>query len=173
MENSTEKYKFRKAQPKDIPEVWRILQQAINRRKNEGSRQWQDGYPNPETVSTDIEKDWGYVLELEGQVAAYAALIFEIEPAYEIIEGKWLSKGDYLVIHRVAVGDGFAGNGLATLIFKEIETVAKSNKVFSIKVDTNFDNIAMLKILEKTGYQYCGEVYFRGSARKAFEKVLT
>jgi hypothetical protein len=30
----------------------------------------------------------------------------------------------------------------------------------------------MLRVLEKLGYVYCGEVYFRGSARKAFEKKL-
>lgn len=30
----------------------------------------------------------------------------------------------------------------------------------------------MLKIIEKLGYKYCGEVYFRGVARKAFEKLL-
>ena len=40
------------------------------------------------------------------------------------------------------------------------------------KLDTNFDNAPMLKILDKLGYTYCGEVFFRGSARKAFEKIL-
>jgi hypothetical protein len=30
----------------------------------------------------------------------------------------------------------------------------------------------MISIFEKAGYTYCGEVYFRGSPRKAFEKVL-
>jgi hypothetical protein len=39
-------------------------------------------------------------------------------------------------------------------------------------VDTNFDNLPMLNIFEKLGYTYCGEVYFRGSARRAYEKVL-
>ncbi len=39
-------------------------------------------------------------------------------------------------------------------------------------MDTNFDNTPMLRILEKLGYTYCGEVYFRGSARRAYEKVL-
>ncbi|MFT4092143.1 MAG: hypothetical protein QM640_00795 [Niabella sp.] len=39
-------------------------------------------------------------------------------------------------------------------------------------VDTNFDNAPMLHILNKLGYIYCGEVFFRGAARKAFEKVL-
>lgn len=53
-----------------------------------------------------------------------------------------------------------------------IEALCRDKKVYSIKVDTNFDNQPMLKILEKLQYTYCGEVYFRGSARKAFEKLL-
>jgi hypothetical protein len=40
-------YNFRKATPPEIPQIWDILQQAIIRRKNDGSNQWQDGYPNP------------------------------------------------------------------------------------------------------------------------------
>ena len=40
------------------------------------------------------------------------------------------------------------------------------------KVDTNFDNVAMLHILKKLGYTYCGEVYLAGGERKAFEKLL-
>ena len=30
----------------------------------------------------------------------------------------------------------------------------------------------MLKILEKLGYTYCGEIVVRGTPRKAFEKLL-
>ncbi len=30
--------------------IWEILQDAILRRKKDGSNQWQDGYPNPESV---------------------------------------------------------------------------------------------------------------------------
>lgn len=44
--------------------------------------------------------------------------------------------------------------------------------IFNIKVDTNVDNAAMLSILNSCGYKYRGYVYFRGSARKAFEKIL-
>jgi hypothetical protein len=33
-----------------------ILQQAIARRKADGSNQWQDGYPNPEVILNDITK---------------------------------------------------------------------------------------------------------------------
>ncbi|WP_312761107.1 GNAT family N-acetyltransferase [Epilithonimonas sp.] len=163
---------FRKAISHDSSAIWDILQDAITRRKNDGSKQWQDGYPNLETVKSDIEKGFGYVLLVGGIVVGYSALIFNDEPAYNDIEGEWLTNGDFLVVHRVAISDKFAGKGLSKNIFRFIEDVAKENNTFSIKVDTNFDNPAMLSILEKLGYQYCGEVHFRGSARKAFEKVL-
>ena len=167
-----ENFILRKAEPNDQETIWEILQQAILRRKNDGSSQWQDGYPNSDTVRTDIENEFGYLLEIDGEIAAYSALIFNNEPAYENIEGKWLSDDDFFVVHRVAVSDQFLGKGIATKLFLVIENFAKQKQVFSIKVDTNFDNLAMLKILKKLNYTYCGEVYFRGSARKAFEKLL-
>ena len=167
-----QQFHFRKASLADQDIIWDILQQAIKRRKEEGSNQWQDGYPNIDSIKNDIEKDFGYVLESENQILGYAAVIFEIEPAYEIIEGKWLSNQEYVVIHRVAVSEEYIGLGIATKIFQEVQKVALSKNIFSIKVDTNFDNIPLLKILNKLNYAYCGEVYFRGSARKAFQKLL-
>ena len=163
---------LRKAQIPEAEIIWQILQQAIERRRKDGSNQWQDGYPNLEVVKTDISLGKGYVLEIDNAIAAYAALVFNDEPAYNEIIGDWLTNDDFLVIHRVAVSNDFLGKGIAVLLFQKLEDFAKENQVFSIKVDTNFDNLAMLHILEKLDYQYCGEVYFRGSARKAFEKVL-
>jgi hypothetical protein len=52
---------FRKATTTEIPQIWIILQQAIARRKADGSNQWQDGYPNPEVIQM-IYKNAGYVL---------------------------------------------------------------------------------------------------------------
>ena len=165
-------FNLRKAVLADKKEIWKIIQQAIDRRKRDGSNQWQDGYPNPETIENDMANNNGYVLEGRTDIIGYAAVISEIEPAYEIIEGQWLSNQKYLVVHRVAVSNQYSGKGVATSIFKEIENIATSQNIFSIKVDTNFDNVPMLKILEKLGYTYCGEVHFRGSARKAFQKLL-
>ena len=85
----------------------------------------------------------------------------------------WLTNRDFAVVHRVAISDDYLGKGLAQKIFLFTEILAIDNNIFSIKVDTNFDNIPMLKILEKLAYTYCGEVTFRGGVRKAFEKKLT
>jgi GNAT superfamily N-acetyltransferase len=164
---------LRKAISSEVPFIWEILQQAIEQRRLSGSAQWQDGYPNEQTVRNDIEKGYGYVLVENETVIAYAAIIFEEEPAYTAIEGKWLTDGDYCVVHRVATHNSVKGKGIATLLFKMIEDLCLEKKIYSIKVDTNFDNIPMLKIADKLNYTYCGEVYFRGAARRAYEKVLS
>lgn len=163
---------FRKAEKEDKDAIWKIIQQSIERRRLDGSSQWQNGYPNLSTVESDIEKNFGYVLTIDDTIAVYVALIFNDEPAYSTIEGAWLTNGEFVVIHRVAVSEQFAGQGLVKKLFDCIEDFVKSEHVSSIKVDTNYDNTAMLKILKSKGYTYCGEVYLQGGVRKAFEKVL-
>ena len=165
-------YKFRKAQLSEIPLIWTILQQAIQRRKEDGSNQWQDGYPNPEIIQNDIEKEQGYVLVDNEVIVGYCAILINDEPEYEKIVGKWLTNNDFVVFHRVAISQDYLGKGLAKIMMTSIETLALENNIYSIKADTNFDNDAMKHLFEKQGYIYCGEVYFRGSPRKAYEKVL-
>lgn len=164
---------FRKATLEEIPQIWKILQKAIARRKADGSNQWQDGYPNPEVVKSDIEKQAGYVLTNGEIVVGYCAVFINDEPAYQNIEGKWLTNQDFVVFHRVAIAEAYLGKGLAKEMMKFIEDFALVNQIFSVKADTNFDNLPMMKSFEKLGYTYCGEVYFRGSARRAYEKVLS
>lgn len=165
-------YTFRKAESADLPLIWDILQQAIIRRREDGSNQWQDGYPNPSVIQTDIEHGAGFVLTDKGIIIGYVAILVNDEPEYAKIEGEWLTNGDFVVLHRVAVSENYLRKGLAKRILGFVEEYAIENHINSIKADTNFDNIAMMKTFEKLGYVYCGEVYFRGSARKAYEKVL-
>ena len=165
-------YHFRKAQMSEASQIWDVLQQAILRRKEDGSTQWQDGYPNLQVVNNDIEKGQGFVL-VEGEtIIGYSAVIINDEPAYDEIEGKWLTTDDFVVIHRVAISEKHLGKGLAKMIIRYVEEFALKNDIYSIKADTNFDNTAMIKIFDKMGYTLCGLVYLRESPRKAYEKVL-
>src|SRR5690606_33941523 len=112
---------FRRAEPEDVEPIWNILQEAILRRKLEGSRQWQDGYPNEKSVRADIEAKHGYVLTLDGEIAAYSAVLVNQEPAYDSIDGEWLSDGDFVVFHRVAISNKFAGQRLSYKLLAHIE----------------------------------------------------
>lgn len=165
-------YQFRKAELSDLPQIWTILHQAILRRKADGSKQWQDGYPNPEVVANDVAKQVGFVLAQENQIVAYCAILINDEPEYANLVGQWMTNSDFVVFHRIAVAQEYLGKGIAKMMFTQIEKHAREHHIFSIKADTNFDNAAMLALFAQTGYVYCGEVHFRGSPRMAFEKVL-
>lgn len=166
-------YSFRQAQAEDIAQIWEILADAIQRRKEDGSEQWQDGYPNPSVVEADIEKGNGYVLTNGDIIAGYCAIMINDEPEYAKIKGKWLTDGDFVVYHRVAVAENYVGKGLAQKMLLHIENFACEHNIQSVKADTNFDNAGMLYIFKKLGYTYCGEVTFRGTPRKAFEKIIS
>ncbi|MFC6268676.1 GNAT family N-acetyltransferase [Frigoriflavimonas asaccharolytica] len=163
---------FEIAKIEDAAKIWEILKDAIERRKIEGSDQWQNGYPNLEVVENDIEVGKGFVFKTDEEIISYCAISKNDEPAYDLIDGKWLQDGDYLVLHRLAVSEKFLGQGFAKKIIRAAENYAKENKIKSLRLDTKYDNLGMLKICEQLNYTYCGIVLMNHSERKAFEKIL-
>ena len=161
---------LRKAISNEISFIWEILAAAIERRKADGSSQWQDGYPNEAVIADDINRQCGYVLVEGKTIIGYCALILNDEPAYKTIEGQWLSNTDFMVIHRIAIASDYLDKGFAQTMLTYIEELAKEQHIHSLRADTNFDNAAMLHLLQKMGYHYCGEVMMRGGKREAFEK---
>ena len=110
--------------------------------------------------------------QAQGNVVAYGAVVFDGEPAYAAIEGAWLTDGDYVVLHRMAVADGEKGRGVATEFMRRVEAMACGRGTGSMRVDTNFDNRYMLRMLGRLGFVYCGKVRYRSGERLAFEKTL-
>lgn len=166
--------KFRKTTIQDINNVMQIINEAKEYFRKSKIDQWQNGYPNSDTIYADIKNNNSYVLESEYGIIATAMVSFEEDKTYKnIYEGAWLNNGDYAVIHRIAVSEKFKGKGIASVIIKEVENLCKGNRVNSIKIDTHKDNISMQKLLEKNGFKYCGIIYLEdGSERIAFEMII-
>ena len=131
-----EDLKYRKAEPADAERIMEIIRQAQAQMRALGSLQWQDGYPARADIDRDIARGYGYVFEksdaaenpaaaetpqkydkgtVPGGVIAYGAVVFDGEPAYGAIDGAWLTGGDYVVLHRLAVADGEKGRGVAAV----------------------------------------------------------
>ncbi len=163
---------FIPAEKRDIPVIWEILRAAIKRRKADGSNQWQDGYPNPSILEADISRKHGFILTKDSQIIGYAAVMMNDEPQYANIDGAWITKGDFIAFHRVAIATDFLGKGYAQQLILFIHDYARKMNISSIKADTNFDNTAMMGIFDKLGYSYCGGVLINGSPRRAYEKVI-
>ena len=165
---------FRKAAASDIEGIIKIIKQAQDYFKENGVNQWQNNYPNIETIKQDIKNGYGYVLEDNGEIIGTVAVSFDGEKTYDVIyDGEWLSNGEYAVIHRMAVSNSHKGKGLSSMIMKYIEEICLDRNVHSIKIDTHDGNISMQRVIKKNDFKYCGIIYVDDKSRRlAFEKVF-
>lgn len=174
IENEIKKYCFRLAEIRDIESIMQIISDAKETLKEINVDQWQEGYPNKEVINSDIINNISYVLEENNNILAYVAIIFNKEESYKkIYLGEWLSNNTFIVAHRVAVSKNLRGKRIASILFKNIESLAKINNIKSFKIDTHESNIPMNNFLIKNGFCYCGIIYLdSGDKRLAYEKIL-
>ncbi|NLL47598.1 MAG: GNAT family N-acetyltransferase [Firmicutes bacterium] len=165
---------FRKSTYLDVPEIMKIIKEGQEYLRQAGIPQWQNGYPSQEVITLDIERGNSYVLVQDGQIVATTVLEFAGDPNYATIyEGEWLTRGRYGAIHRIAIAKNQKGQGLAARMMDAMEEICKERGVFSLRVDTHEKNQSMQRMLQKTGFQYCGVIFLAdGAPRVAFEKVL-
>ena len=156
----------------DLQAVIELVAQGRAALARQGVDQWQDGYPSPETIRRDLLRGDGRIVRIDGAAAAYAAFVFDGEPAYDAIDGQWLTDEPYVLVHRIAVADEERGRGVAAEFLHRVETLAQERGVKAFRIDTNFDNQTMLRLLERTGFTYCGKVVYRSGERLAYEKRL-
>lgn len=165
---------FRKARPEEAQTCYDVLSKAREKMWREGSDQWTEDYPSLADVQGDIAAGNAYILEHEGSIVAYGAVIFTGEPAYDgITDGKWVSDMPYVVVHRFAVHPKAQGHGFAKEFLGDVESLALSNGVGSFRIDTRRDNHAMLHIVDALKFTRCGTVVIPvDKIRIGFEKLL-
>ena len=165
---------IRKAELKDIDKIMEIIKDAKDLLKSNGSKQWntKDGYPNKDTIKTDISNNWLYLYE-EEQIKGIIAILGHDEN-YDEINGAWLDNKEYLSLHRLAVKKEFYGQNIGKKLLQFAESFARENSIFSIRVDTHDFNVPMQKVLQKSGYTFCGIIKLKRTAednlRKAYQK---
>ena len=166
--------KLLKATEADISGIINIIKQAQAYFNEKGINQWQDNYPNLETVKSDVRNKNGYVLLKDNTVVGTVVVTFDADNNYKsIYNGEWITNNQYAVIHRLAIDSNFKGLGLSSLIINYIEKMSLKKRIKSIKIDTHKDNISMIKLLEKNGFKYCGIIYLEDKSKRiAFEKTL-
>ncbi|KAB7666479.1 GNAT family N-acetyltransferase [Bacillus sp. B1-b2] len=167
---------LRKATMQDIPAIMEIIREAQSYFKENEINQWQNNYPNHSTIEKDIENAYSYVLvDNNNTILATVSISFDSDTNYEqIINGSWLTNEAYAVIHRLAVKNTVKGQGISSIVLREIENMCHKNNIPSIKVDTHEQNTSMQKLLQKNDFQYCGIIFVADqSPRVAFEKLIS
>ena len=168
---------FRKTEEKDCEQVIDLYRQAQAYFKGVGIDQWQNGYPNAETLAEDMAGGESYVLvdEETGDVVGTCFVSFAVEHDYDVIhEGSWQHQEPYGVIHRVAVASDRKGQGLAGQMIEYAAEMCRERGISSMRMDTHEDNRSMQRMFAKNGFVYRGIIYLGrdGAKRVAFEKIL-
>ena len=169
---------IRKTKPEDIPEIMTIIRDAQAGMKLLGISQWQNGYPNETSFEKDIAEGISHVYVEDGDIVATAAMFCAPEPDYaKIYEGEWKTKGNYGVVHRIAVKKEAKRAGYAAKMIEYAADMAKEQGCGSIRIDTHEGNIPMRTFLKKQGFEECGIIYLSNEGcvenkRVAYEKVL-
>ncbi|XJS10250.1 hypothetical protein ACF3NG_08945 [Aerococcaceae bacterium WGS1372] len=170
---------IRKTTLQDIPSVIAILdygRQVI--RESGNTVQWQGNYPGVKDIEKDIKNDSSYVVVVddsddenqtdqkdlkEGSIVGTFCIQEVEELTYREIKGQWLNDDDYVTIHRIASNQKLKGIGQFCMNY------VKDN-YSNIKIDTHESNHAMIKLIEKSGFIYCGEIIVTdGTPRNAYQ----
>ena len=157
----------RRANKQDLGEISRIYSTAREfMRKTGNPSQWTNGYPQLEILCEDIDKGRLYLVESQERVVGAFVFFIGEEPVYNRIEaGKWKSKSDCGVLHRVA------SDGSEKGVFGAVYKFAKERSS-EIRIDTHADNLVMQKTLAKYGFERAGIVYLSdGAERIAYESI--
>ncbi len=145
-----------------VSEIYSLARNFM--RENGNPKQWNNSYPNEEIIISDIKKGISYVIENNNEIIGVFTFSVENDPAYEIIQGKWLNDKPYGTIHRIASNHKIKG------ILNYCLNFCKS-KIENIRIDTHNDNMIMQHLLQKNGFVKCGIIVCDdGTPRIAYQK---
>ncbi|AUJ33063.1 MAG: GNAT family N-acetyltransferase [Liquorilactobacillus nagelii] len=162
----------------DLPAMMGIIEEARQLLAVDNIPQWQDGYPNKESIKQDIENEIAYVLVNDQQVAGVAALQTWPDPDYsEIFAGAWQrpDQKHYATIHRIAIAQRYRGQHLAQLFLSNLTSQAWQLGFDQVRIDTHPTNQRMRHLVTKSGFDFAGEVHLKERAvpeRLAYQLFL-
>ena len=157
--------RIRETQEKDLVFIDAIFNSARDfMRLNGNPQQWNQNYPTAKDVAQDIKCKRAFVCVNDDDTPVGTFALFDHEPAYDHIDGKWMSDTSYKAVHRIAtVREGKIGS----FIIKYLE-----EKYGHLRIDTHENNIPMQNLLEKFKFKRCGIIYIPGHGQRiAFEFV--
>lgn len=167
-------YNYRVANISDLDKIMRIYAEAQAFMEANGNPQWPKGFPDKTDILGGILGGILYCVEDEnGIVAVFSAMNYDGD--YEEIEGEWLTGGNYLALHRLAVDQNKRGRGIAKYIVSYAgPDIAKRRGRASIRMDTHAKNAPMRGLLASQGFTECGTIRLVRdlTQRIAFEKIL-
>jgi len=162
---------LRRAEERDLPAIGELYRGSVARMHEMGIFQWDDTYPTPAIHAEDVARGDLFVCDVDGRVAAAVVVNGNVHEDYA--KGAWrYPDAPYLTIHRLCVGAGFHGRGVAKAVMRAVEGYARSQGAQAMRLDTFSRNPIALRLYDGAGYARVGEVQWPRGTYILFEKRL-
>ena len=156
----------------DVNEVMRLIKEAIVEMESHNIYQWDEIYPDYQTMLSDIQAETMFGVFKNGELAGIVILNEEQSPEYSSI--KWESSNtNTLVMHRLCVRPKFQRQGIAKQLLNFSEELAVKGNYKSIRLDAFSANHFALDLYSNNGYKKRGMVTFRKGDFHCYEKIIS
>lgn len=155
----------------DFDKIWLLFKKAIQNLQINHIDQWDEHYPNKQTLTEDIEKQHMYVMALDGNIVSVIVLNEEQNDDYDKMN--WTDcTGKFAVFHRLCVHPDFQNRGIGRETVISAERHLAHCGYTSIRLDAFLKNEISLKMYEGLGYMLAGNTFYEKGEFGLYEKKL-
>lgn len=163
---------IRKVNPDEEQNVCDLFSRAIAQMIGKGIYQWDEIYPDNQTLTSDIEKNEMYGFYQDGTLCGAIVLNeIQLEP-YACVHWS-VDDAKPLVVHRLCIHPDFQNRGIAYALMEFAEAYAEQYGYRSIRLDAFQDNPAALRLYQRLGYMHRGSISLRKGTFYCYEKLTT
>lgn len=134
-----------------IDQIMNIIDDSKERMRLDNLIQWQDGYPNRDTIENDVSLQQLYVYMDSNCIAGICVINQDI---YNQYPQQLLEESNPYTVHRLAVSNNFLQQGTGKKILALCIEKCKNINASSCIIDTNSKNEKMIRLIESSGFKY-------------------
>ena len=156
----------------DVVAVMEVIRRCIADMTARGIDQWDEIYPNVETVLADVRARTLHVASLdERSLIGLFTLDTTEDPRWAVAE--WSITGVPVgVVHRLMVDPQHQGRGIARALMEVAESQARDRGLGVIRLDCFSENPQALRLYAGLGYRDAGGARLRKGLFRCLEKRL-
>ena len=165
--------RIRKAKISDLGNIMIMYKSCVKGMIANGIDQWDDTYPDIDTINQDLEKQSYYVVEEKGEIIGGINIDQNQDKTYLDID--WEDKSDsFLVVHRLGVKEEFWNKKIGKYLMLFTEKIVEEKGLKSIRLDTYSGNPKAMEFYRRLGYRELGSINLKPNKNEyyCFEKII-
>lgn len=162
---------IRPANSADAAMLRTLVSDCVTAMRAAGIEQWDEVYPNADTIHRDIEDCTLHVLGEGESIVACITIDQKLDLLWQNMD--WSNSSEpAAAVHRLMVHPSQQGRGLAKVLMLHAESVACEFGCRSIRLDSFLQNPAAMALYPRLGYRRTGTAMMRKGEFAGFEKIL-